>query len=278
VDLDARLESARQGMAAAAYRQKEAESRAALAEANLKRFEVLRGKGFVSQEAVEVRRHEWAAARDGLAAARRDVARLDADETGVARLRAQYRLVAPVDGVVTARLQEPGAAVAAGQAVLRMVDPASLWVQARIDQNRAGGVAAGQAAAITLRSLPEAVLAGRVARVELDSDAVTEERIVDVAFDAPPEGLSVGEIAEVTVRLQGVARAASLPAAALKRVRGQTGVWVMEEGQARFRPVRAGVADAAGRVQVLDGVGPGEQVIVHSERELSSGMKVKVRS
>lgn len=278
VDLDARLESARQGRAAAAYRQKEAESRAALAKANLKRFETLRSKGFVSQEAVEVRRHEWAAASEGLEAARRDVARLEADGAGVARLRDQYRLIAPTDGLVTARLQEPGTAVAAGQTVLRMMDPGSLWVQVRIDQNRAGGVAVGQAAAIALRSAPEAVLPGRVVRVELDSDAVTEERIVDVAFDAPPEGLSLGEIAEVTVHFRDIPRAASLPAAAVKRLGGRTGVWVMRDDKALFRPARVGIADAAGRVQILGGVAPGEQVIVHSERELSDGMKVEVRS
>ena len=95
-------------------------------------------------------------------------------------------MLSPIDGVVTAREAEPGATVVAGQAVLRLVDPARLWVRARVDQARAQGVQVGQAADIVLRSAPGASLPGKVVRIELQSDAVTEERIVNVAFDPAP--------------------------------------------------------------------------------------------
>jgi HlyD family secretion protein len=42
-----------------------------------------------------------------------------------------------------------------------------------------------------------------VVRVELQSDAVTEERIVNVAFDPAPQQLYLGELAEVSIRLPG---------------------------------------------------------------------------
>jgi HlyD family secretion protein len=64
------------------------------------------------------------------------------------------KLLSPIDGVVTAREAEPGTTVVAGQAVLRLVDPAQLWVRARVDQARAEGVQVGQAADIVLRSAP----------------------------------------------------------------------------------------------------------------------------
>ena len=72
------------------------------------------------------------------------------------QLRQSLKLVSPIDGVVTAREAEPGATVVAGQAVLRLVDPARLWVRARVDQARARACRSGQAADIVLRSVPGA--------------------------------------------------------------------------------------------------------------------------
>lgn len=59
-----------------------------------------------------------------------------------------------MDGVVTARLAEPGSTVVAGQAVIQVIDPASLWLRVRIDQGRSSGLALGLPAEVTLRSRP----------------------------------------------------------------------------------------------------------------------------
>ena len=69
--------------------------------------------------------------------------------------------MSPVDGVVSARLVEPGTTVVAGQAVLQVIDPATLWIKARIDQGQAGGVRVGQPAEIVLRSDPKRAYRGR---------------------------------------------------------------------------------------------------------------------
>ena len=49
----------------------------------------------------------------------------------------------PADGIVTSRDAEAGSTVVAGQAVLKLADPASLWVKLRLDQGRSGGLAPG---------------------------------------------------------------------------------------------------------------------------------------
>ena len=93
------------------------------------------------------------------------------------------RLVSPVDGVVSARLAEPGSTVVAGQAVVQVIDPATLWLRVRIDQGRSGGLRVGLPAEIVLRSDPGRVATeGELQRVDSVSDAVTEERIVNVGF------------------------------------------------------------------------------------------------
>jgi AcrR family transcriptional regulator/biotin carboxyl carrier protein len=147
----------------------EAQSRAQLAVASARRSNELRAQGFVSQEA-DRRQRARSQCREGgrrcggssqLAAARRDHDRALSDVAGVGKLRAQARLTSPVDGVVSARLVEPGTTIVAGQAVLQIIDPATLWIKARIDQGQAGGVRVGQSAEIVLRSDPEARLSRR---------------------------------------------------------------------------------------------------------------------
>ena len=290
VDLEDRLASGRLAaeraastIRAAEAQLVEAQSRAQLALSTARRSGELRAKGFVSQEATDAKNHEANAAKaaaDGaaaqLAAARRDHERALADVAGVGKVRAQARLVSPVDGVVSARLVEPGTTIVAGQAVVQVIDPASLWIKARIDQGQAGGVRVGQPAEIVLRSNPQRAHRGEVHRVDLVSDAVTEERIVNVGFAARPDGVAIGELVEVTIRTATLADARSMPAAALKRIDRQDGVWRLVDGRVAFHPVKVGVTTLDGRSQILEGLQAGDEVVVHSEQSLQPGASVKV--
>lgn len=259
----------------------EAESRARLAEANSARYQMLVKQKFIAQEMADSRRHEAAAANAALAAARasatgaqRDISRAEAERQGIDQIRNSLKLLSPIAGVVTAREAEPGTTVVAGQAVLRLVDPAALWVRARVDQARAQNVAVGQAAEIVLRSAPGVALPGKVARIELQSDAVTEERLVSVAFDSAPAQLYLGELAEVTIRQPGARGVLSVPRAALAQANNQTGVWLAVNGRARFRPVRIGLQSAE-RSQIVSGLDAGEKVIVYSAKQLDDDMRVR---
>ena len=261
----------------------EAQSRAHLAGASARRYAELRAQGFVSQEASDAKAHDANAAKAAvdaaaaqLAVSRRDRERALADVAGVGKLRAQARLLSPVDGVISARLVEPGTTVVAGQAVVQLIDPTSLWVKARIDQAQAGGLRVGQPAEIVLRSNANSVFPGQVQRVDWVSDAVTEERIVNVGFEARPKGLSVGELVEVSIRTAELSAVRSVPAAAVKRRERQDGVWQLASGRAAFRPVKLGITTLDGRSQIVEGLNAGDEVVVHSERELTPDAKVKV--
>ena len=186
----------------------EAQSRAQVATTDARRYAQLRTKGFVSQEAVDAKGHEAKAAQAAVdaaaaqvTAARRDRDRARTDVVGMSKLLAQSQLVSPVDGVVSARLVEPGSTVVAGQAVVQVLDPDSLWIRARIDQGQSGRVRVGQPTEIVLRSDPQRSDRGEVQRVDWVSDAVTEERIVNVGFAVQPPTLSVGDLVEVTIHV-----------------------------------------------------------------------------
>jgi len=279
---DAALERVRRSVEIAEAQEREAQSRYGIAAANAARYRDLVQKNFVSREAAEIRVNEanvaqaaLEAARAARVAARIDVERAVQDREAIGRQLGNLRLTSPVDGVVIARDAEPGTTLVAGQAVVRIVDPASIWVRARIDQASAGGIENGHAAEVVLRSNPRAVVRGRVARVEIQSDAVTEERIVAVAFDAAPP-LVIGELAEVTVRRGVASRGVVVPSAAVKREARQSGVWQVVEGKTRFRAVETGVQTLDGMTQLVSGLAAGESVVVHSTRPLRDGARVKI--
>ena len=289
VDLDLRLDAARSAVARASHAVQAADAlarettgRARLAAKNRDRDRALFEQRVVPEAARDASGHEALAADTALSAARansqasrQELARVEAELEALERLRDSLRLVSPADGVVVAREAEPGTTVVAGQAVVRLVDPASRWVRARVDQSRARELRVGQSATVVLRSAPDTKLVGRVSRIELESDPVTEERIVDVGFEAPPAELFLGELAEVEVALPSARDVLVVPGASLSFARGQANVWTIEDGSARFVPVTIGARGADGSAEVLSGLRTGERVVAYSSAALTEGAAVE---
>ena len=292
VDLDERLRSseaahsrALSAVSAAEALHKDALARRQLAESNARRYRDLGGRSFVSTSAVEGKQQELDSAAATLEAseanlqgARQELRRLQADQDGLLQQKRNLHLLAPRDGLVISRDAEPGSTVVAGQAVLRVVEPESLWVKARLDQGRSRGLAVGQAAEIVLRSHASTPLAGKVARIEPLSDSVTEERIAQITFERIPEGLSVGEMTEVTVNTGAAKSGLQLPNAAIKQMPQGSGVWKLKDGKPSLTPVKLGSTSLDGNVQILDGLAAGDEVVIYSERELNESARIKVVS
>lgn len=108
-------------------------------------------------------------------------------------------LTAPYDGVIIERSRELGSAISPGMTVLILADPSTIWVTAYVDESLAGRLKPGQPAEIRLRSQPEQHFAGRIARLDLENDRVSEERRVQVAFDHPLSPFTLGEQAEILI-------------------------------------------------------------------------------
>lgn len=290
VDLDERASAldasiARAGSAVTAMnaQHQDALARREIAIANAKRYAHLGGQGFISAGGVETKLQERTSAdaavtgaQANIAAARQDLQRLGAERMAIKVQRDNLRLLAPGDGVVVARDAEPGSTVVAGQAVLRMIEPSSLWITVRLDQGRSTGLAAGLPAQIVLRSNPAVPLSGRIARVESLSDSVTEERIAQVVFDRLPPALTMGELAEVTLGLPKTATAVVVPNASLRRLDGRVGVWIVDDGALHFAPVHVGQTSLDGQVQILQGLEPGQRIVVYSEKDLTAASRIKV--
>lgn len=280
---DAALSKAASIEAAAKAQVSEASARRELAATNLNRQRDLANQKFISPAALEGREQELQSADAALQAAtanlqatKQESERLKAERAAVLQLKQNTQLRAPADAVVISRDAESGSTVVAGQPVLRLANPRSLWVKLRVDQARSSGLEIGLPAKIVLRSRAQEVLAGKVERIELQADPVTEERIAQVSFERMPTSLSIGEMAEVTLKLQSTEAAPTVPLASAQMHMGQSGTWRLKDGALQFVPVNWGASSLDGRVQALTGLAHGDTVVVYSEKPLSDGQRFKV--
>lgn len=277
VDSDARLRSQQAQIKRVAATVAEASARHAHAAIQAKRYEQLFAEKATSEEMLAARRQDLQLATAALVGAREDHARAQSDLQALRAQRGSLRLVAPVDGIVTAREVEPGTTVVAGQAVVEVVDPRTLWVNTRFDQVSAAGLAAGLPARVTLRSRRGQTLDGKVLRTELRADAVTEELLAKVGFNTVPETLPpIGERTEVMVDLPPLPDGPVIPNAAVQRQGAQVGVWTPGADGPVFVPLRLGRADLDGHVQVLEGLKVGDAIVLHSETMLTSRSRIAV--
>lgn len=277
VDLDDRVRSQESVFKRAEAALREAEARQAYAQTQARRYEQLFAVRSTSEEIVTTKRQELQIADAALSAAREDIARARSDREALVAQRSNLRLIAPVDGVVAVRDADPGTTIVAGQAVVEVIDPKSLWINARFDQISASGLAGGLPTLIVLRSRGGQTLKGRVLRVEPKADAVTEETLAKVTFDNKPEPLPpVGELAEVTVDLPALPAAPLIPNAAVQREGDKVGVWQIVDDDLHFSPVKLGTSDLNGYVQVREGLKNGDQVVTYSEKALTARSRIHV--
>jgi RND family efflux transporter MFP subunit len=282
--LDAAIRRAEAAIQTAQAQVDDALARKDFALAQAKRYEELWKTRTVSEVAVETKRQDGqvadaalSAARSNLLASQQDLQRNRADRDGLIKQRENLVLLAPVDGVIAARKAEPGTTMVAGQAVIEMIDPKNLWINARFDQIAATGLRQDLPASIALRSRAGKDVPGRVARVEVLADAVTEENLAKVEFDTLPEPLPpIGELAEVSVALPELAVSPAIPNAAIQNVGGKLGVWKIEDGKIRFTVVQLGAADLEGVVQVTKGLKVGDRIVVYSASRLASTSRIRV--
>ncbi len=277
VDLDDRVRSQEAALKRAQAALREAQARQIYAQTQARRYERLLALHSISEEVVTTRRQELDIADAVLSATREDIARARSDFEALVAQRNNLRLVTPLAGVVVVRDADPGTTVVAGQGVVEVIDPGSLWVNVRFDQISAAGLAAGLPARIVLRSRGGQTLTGRVLRVEPRADAVTEEMLAKVIFDNEPQPLPpIGELAEVTIDLPALPATPAIPNAAVRREGDRVGAWRIVNGDLYFSELKLGASDLDGYLQVREGLEIGDQVVVYSEKALASRSRIHV--
>ena len=191
---------------------------------------------------------------------------------------ARYQLdrstvAAPFSGVVIDVSVIPGQFIAAGTAVVRLLDTDAFEVQASVPSRYIANLSPGQEMAATTETDEDLTLQLR-AVLPLE-DASTRTRTV--LFSAPELGAlsSVAEGQSITVQIPvGQPRnLLSVPKDALVQARGGWTVFVAEEGQAQPRTVTLGLP-VGDRYEVTSGLAEGDLVVVRGNERLRPGQAI----
>ncbi len=237
------------------------------------------------QRAEEAERDE-AVARADLAVAEADMAVIRAQGVDAAAalrqeevLLARHRLAAPFDAVIVARHAEAGAVVRAGDPIFTVIAPETVWIQAYVDEERAGQLALGQPGTIRLRSQPQAEFRGTTARIGIESDRVNEERRIWLTCTDCPDEMYLGEQAEVRITTGHREHALMVPEVAITGFDGHRGrVWLVRDGRLGQAELTFGARDDRGRVEVTGGLPEGAAIVAQPPQGATEGRRARVRS
>jgi len=175
---------------------------------------------------------------------------------------------------------ELGTVVKAGEPLFNLVDPKSIWVLGHISESRAGLISLGQTAQIRLRSRPHNLYRGKVERIDIESDRVTEERQVYLSCEGCLKQFNLGEQAEVYITTAVLDEALFIPENAVdtfdeRQMKGI--VWILEKGQLKRQAVTFGHRTLDARLSIANGLPQNAKVLIRLPKLLKEGRRAKIR-
>lgn len=244
-----------------------AESTLALARADLDRYRELHDKSFVSRAALDAKETAYKAAHSGHEQA---LAGLGVQ----ANQRSYATLVADADGVVTALEAEAGQVVSPGTPVVRIARSGDTEVRISIPEDQVGALREGTPVTVRLWANADKLIEGRIREVAPAADPATRTFAARVTL--PKAGSEVRLGMTATVAFSATTQPAiRLPLTALHNDKGQTTVWIVENGKVRRVPVQ--LAGATGNeLLVASGLNPGQTVVTAGVNLLHVGQKVSI--
>ncbi len=230
-----------------------------LALATYDRYKKLKIQSFASQSEYDKAKADFDAIRAQIAATKAHInsaiQEVKLAQTNVKALEvklSRYKIYAPVNGYVIAKKAEVVQSIVPTQSIFKIVSPQDIWIRTYIDERISGNIKVGQHATIILRSHTKKKFAGIVKRIEAESDAVTQEREVDVAFEKLPIPFYINEQAEVLINTKRLQNVVTVPTKVIVYKDGKSGVWIVQNSKAHFQKVTLlGINDKTAAVKNL---------------------------
>jgi RND family efflux transporter MFP subunit len=265
-DLDQQLMQARADLSVA-------QANAKLAQIGAERWQSLASTDAVAKQDVDQRTFTWNANIAQVKAAQANVDRLVAEE-------GFKRLVAPFDGIVTARETDIGALInvgAAGGAQLFVVsETGKLRVYVNVPQNYVPSVPPGTKATISVPEHPGKTYSGTV---EASSQAVNPSSgttLMQLIVDNGAGELMPGDYASIHLQMAAVAHVLSLPASALIfDAKGLSVATVGADNRVLLKPVSI-ERDLGTIIELASGLSPSDRVIEIPPDGIGNGAQVRL--
>ncbi|HEX2924362.1 MAG TPA: efflux RND transporter periplasmic adaptor subunit [Chloroflexota bacterium] len=186
---------------------------------------------------------------------------------------AEAVIVAPVDGVVSEKLQSVGALVNPATPIVTLIS-GNVEMVLGVEEAQIGSVTEGQKAEISVAAYPGTVFPAKVAMISPAADPKTRTFQVKVQPEENGGKLRQGMYAQVKIVAQERNKVVLVPKDAVITKAGQNTVFVLKDDVAQARQVKLGLA-TNGTVEVMSGLQTGEEVVVAGQNELRDGDKVR---
>jgi RND family efflux transporter MFP subunit len=169
-----------------------------------------------------------------------------------------------------------GMYVKSGMDLYKIADLSTVWVHADIYETDLPWVRAGMQAVVSFRNDPEQVYRGKVLYLYPELNKQTRTLKVCVAVPNPKRRMRPGMYADVSLQGPNIKGAVIIPRSAVLRT-GERDLVFLDLGEGRFRPreVRMGVAGEGDRIQILEGIESGQEVVVQAQFMLDSESRIQ---
>ncbi len=280
VDAKAQIAQARAQAKAAEAEERKARVERDAAAAEVARLEPLARDKLIAEIEIDRQRAKAAALGVAVEAAAAVGAEARARVTLLGRRVVESKVRAPFAGRVAERYVDPGAIVAAGSRLVRLVETGSLRVRFEVPEQDVPSISKGTRLRIVTKADPTGQ--GIEATVTGIGSEVSRERRVAIAeakIESPPAGWLPGMSAEAIVDSRTIEQATIVPdVAVLSRLQPSgevaVGVFVDDKGIAKWQPVRV-LARDGNRVAIEGPVAPGARVLVGGHIDLMPGSRIQ---
>jgi RND family efflux transporter MFP subunit len=264
-DLDQQLVQAKADLATAT-------ANAKLAAVTATRWNTLVQSQWVSRQAADDKNGSAAATKAAMDAAGANVKRLEAMEFF-------KNIVAPFDGVVTARKTDVGALIAAGNAGQELFEVSDLHkvrIYVQVPQAFSADLHSGVKATFEMPQYPGRQIDATVVAISNSMDSSTRSMLVQLQADNAEGNLFAGAYCLVHFQLPGDPNIVRVPATALQPVdRGAQVAVLGGDNKVVLKSVRLG-RDFGDSVEAIDGLSPLDKVIDSPPETLQNGDEVQV--
>jgi membrane fusion protein, multidrug efflux system len=210
-----------------------------------------------------------------------DIAKANLERTET--LLSFAKITAPFSGIITRRYVDPGAFIPAATsgstaqsaALFTVMDFTKVRVQTAIPEMEVPFIKAALPVKVMVEELPSAKIEGTVTRFSHALDESTKTMLAEIELPNPEGTLRPGMYANARITVERKPDALILPTDAALFERGRTSVFTVADNKAKRITVKTGFNDN-GWVEILDGVKPGESVIVIGKQAIADGQPVKV--
>jgi cobalt-zinc-cadmium efflux system membrane fusion protein len=181
-------------------------------------------------------------------------------------------LFAPASGLVLERKAGVGSVVSAGDEVLSLTDPSSLWMIAAANESDLSKLRAGQPVRISVRAYPDKEFRGTILKLGEQLNPTTRTLQIRILVPNPQNLLKPEMFATASLEESGKRRALFVPEAAVQDINGVPSVFARRfEDQFEVRAVKVGRHEN-GSVEISEGLNGQEAVVVKGSFLLKSQM------